>query len=154
MIKGLEFSRARKSDLAELLELYKHLICEDPDLDLSRAEAILDQLNQMEPSAIYLARIKGRLVASATLVVIPNLTRNGAPYGLVENVVTHNDFRGQGIGRALLSHVTSEAWQHGCYKVMLMTGSQKHETLNFYRKCGFEPSKTGFQIRKIPARSE
>jgi hypothetical protein len=37
---------------------------------------------------------------------------------------------------------------------MLMTGSKKPETLAFYLRAGFEPSKAGFQKRRIPARVE
>lgn len=43
------------------------------------------------------------------------------------------------------------AWEAGCYKVMLMTGSKRPETLRFYADAGFEQSKTGFQIRRPPA---
>ncbi len=42
------------------------------------------------------------MVATCTLVVIPNLTRGGTPYALIENVVTHTDHRNKGYwqGRA------------------------------------------------------
>ena len=44
------------------------------------------------------------------------------------------------------------AWEHGCYKVMLMTGSKERATLAFYRSIGFEIIKTGFEIRRVPRR--
>jgi predicted GNAT family acetyltransferase len=86
-------------------------------------------------------------VASCTLVVIPNLTRGGRPYALIENVVTRADQRNYGFGSAILKAATERAWDQNCYKVMLMTGSKNPATLNFYKSAGFEQTKTGFQMR-------
>ena len=66
--------------------------------------------------------------------------------------MTHGDFRNRGIGTQLLQAATEAAWDAGCYKLMLLAGSDSPATLNFYRNAGFEPSKTGFQKRRIPAR--
>ena len=54
----------------------------------------------------------------------------------------------------MLAEVARRAWAAGCYKVMLMTGSQRDSTLGFYRAAGFEQSKTGFQIRRLPPREQ
>ena len=40
------------------------------------------------------------------------------------------------------------AFEQGCYKVMLLTASRNSGTLDFYRSCGFETSKTGLEIRR------
>ncbi|WP_287190061.1 GNAT family N-acetyltransferase [Mesorhizobium sp.] len=93
-----------------------------------------------------------QIVASCTLVVIPNLTRGGMSYALIENVVTAAFHRKRGFGRALLERAVSIAWEHGCYKVMLLTGSTEPATLAFYRGVGFEQNKTGFQTRRLPVR--
>lgn len=90
----------------------------------------------------------GSMVTSCCLVVVPNLTRGGRPYALVENVVTHADFRGRGYGRAVVREALSHAWAAGCYKAMLLTGSKRPETLRFYEACGFRAGdKTGFVAR-------
>jgi GNAT superfamily N-acetyltransferase len=89
--------------------------------------------------------MEGRLVASCTLIIIPNLTRGARPYGLIENVVTHAEFRQKGIGGSLLRYTLQLAWEHQCYKVMLLTGRKQEETLRFYEKAGFQRGiKTGF----------
>ena len=83
-------------------------------------------------------------------MVIPNLTRGGKPYALIENMVTRADWRKRGFGSAILKAETEQAWEEGCYKVMLLTGSRKPDTLAFYAAAGFEQSKTGFQIKRYP----
>ncbi|MEH3090669.1 MAG: GNAT family N-acetyltransferase [Agrobacterium cavarae] len=145
---------AQKSDLPALLDLYQHLSPGDLAPSLADAEAIFDQFLAYPGSVIVLCEMGSVLVGSCVLVVIPNLTRGGRPYALIENVVTHGDFRRQGIGRRVLDFATARAWQAGCYKAMLMTGSTRPEIHAFYRSAGFEPSKTGFQKRQLAAREE
>lgn len=150
----LQISKACSDDIEDLLLLYRHLIPDDPYISADHATEILRKFSTFGDSAIFLGRLKQTLVTSCTLLVVPNLTRGGRSYGLIENVVTDIDYRGHGYGQALLLHTVAYAWEHDCYKVMLMTGSTKPETHAFYETCGFSASKTGFQIRQIAARKE
>ena len=86
----------------------------------------------------YGAFLDERLVSSCTLTVIPNLTRGCAPYGVVENVVTHADHRRQGHAAAVLKAALADAWAARCYKVMLLTGRKDEGTLRFYEAAGFD----------------
>ena len=125
-------------ELSALLSLYAHLHPEDGTLPPDEAAPLWGTLRR-DPNQHHLGAYQdGSLVATCTLVVIPNLTRGGRPYGLIENVVTHPDFRQRGIGTAVLEHALQTAWKCGCYKVMLLTGSKTESTLRFYEKAGFE----------------
>lgn len=154
MSKAFSLRQATRADLPALLALYVHLNPDDTDTDLARSETSFDQFLRYDGSAIFLGETDGTLVSSCALVVIPNLTRGGAPYGLIENVVTHQAYRGRGFGTAVLDAAAQRAWDQGCYKVMLMTGSKRPETLSFYQRAGFEQSKTGFQKRRVAARRD
>jgi len=145
---------ASRSDLPQLLALYPHLDPADRVPSIDVAERRLEELRKYHGSAIFIGVAERAVVASCTLIVIPNLTRGGQPYGLIENVVTHVAFRGRGFGKQLLQAAVAAAWQADCYKVMLMTGSKKPSTLAFYAAAGFEQNKTGFQIRRLPQRSD
>ena len=58
---------------------------------------------------VLVADHAGRASATCILVVVPNLTRGGRPYALIENVVTHSSLRGQGYERAVLEAALAEA---------------------------------------------
>ncbi|WP_426235231.1 GNAT family N-acetyltransferase [Pararhizobium sp. DWP1-1-3] len=141
---------AVRGDLPALLALYRQLNADDveiaPDIATERFVEITAQ-----PGMTVLIGLSGEaLTSSVTLVVIPNLTRSGAPYALIENVVTHAEYRKRGHARALIKNALECAWRQGCYKVMLLTGSKEQSTLKFYQGCGFTQNKTGFQIRRPP----
>lgn len=144
--------RATGEDLPELIQLYRHLVPGDEPLDDGKARAIWERFSRLEDASIFLAVRSTTLVATCTLVVIPNFVRSGASYALIENVVTHADFRGHGYGKAVLAHAVETAWALGCYKVMLLTGSKDPATLGFYRNAGFQTTKTGFEMRRLPPR--
>lgn len=145
--ENLVIRPAESGDLADLLELYRHLNHDDPppapEVAKERMAAILAQPGM----TVLIGFVKESAVATVTLIVVPNLTRQGAPYALIENVVTHADHRKRGYAGAVIRHAIEQAWHDGCYKVMLLTGSKDPATLRFYESCGFAQSKTGFQIR-------
>lgn len=91
-----------------------------------------------------------KIVSTCTCVIIQNLTHAQRPYAVVENVVTDENFRGKGFATACLNYAKEIAIKNNCYKIMLMTGSKKEETLNFYRNAGYtDKTKTAFDQRLI-----
>lgn len=136
-----------EAELPALLHLYAHLHSNDPVLPLDQAAEIW-KLMARPNQCVYGACWESELVATCTLIVIPNLTRGGRPYGLIENVVTHPDYRRRGYATAVLKHALEAAWGRGCYKAMLLTGSRNEDTLRFYESAGFQRGvKTGFVAR-------
>jgi GNAT superfamily N-acetyltransferase len=68
---------------------------------------------------------------------------------VIENVVTHADYRRLGLGRRVLAHALDVAWQADCYKVLLATGSTQETTLRFHEEAGFHRgSKNYFEVRR------
>ena len=148
MTSCLNIRPGNSDDLDRLLDLYIHLSPTNTRYSLEQAQEIFTRFQCYPGSQILVGEIGNVLVASCTVVVVPNLTRGGKPYALVENVVTHTDHRGKGYGKATLHAAIDHSWEQDCYKIMLMTGSSENRTLSFYESAGFSQTKTGFQIRR------
>jgi GNAT superfamily N-acetyltransferase len=148
MQSQLHIKTAGEGDLPGLLALYRQLNRQDGVLAVPDACRILQEFTRYPGSAIFIAGKGETLLSTCALVVVPNLTRGGAPYALIENVVTDTEHRKRGYGRAVLGAAIAAAWQCGCYKIMLLTGSKNPATLRFYQGVGFAQSKTGFEIRR------
>lgn len=154
MKADLSFRAASTNDVKALLDLYTYLSSDNERYPIDRAKNNISMLEKYVGSAVLIGELGGRIITTCTLVIIPNLTRGGAPYALIENVVTHPDHRGKGFGKSLLEMASNRAWEFGCYKVMLSTGSKAPSTVAFYESAGFEQSRTGFQKRRLAPRSE
>lgn len=136
---------ARKEDLTELLNLYLFLH-EDTVPENSRLlENTWKIIIEDENHHIIVNEVNGKIVSSCVCVIIPNLTRNLRPYAFIENVVTHEDYRGKGFASECLNYAKEIAIKNNCYKMMLLTGTKNEKTLNFYRNAGYNSEdKTAF----------
>ena len=143
--------QAGKDDLPALLVLYKHLNV-DPIPEVNqRITSVWEEILGDKNHHVLLIEVDKKagaapmLVATCVLLIIPNLTRDAHPYALVENVVTHSDYRKRGYGKAVLDYAKEIAVAENCYKIMLMTGRKDDETLRFYENAGYNrKDKTAF----------
>lgn len=58
-------------------------------------------------------------------------------YALIENVVTDESYRNRGLATDCLNYAKEIPMDKKCYKIMLLTGSKKESTLQFYEKAGY-----------------
>lgn len=135
----------RDTDFNSLMELYMQLH-DNPMSD--RTPEIMRLWNRVlddKDHHIIVAEEDGKIVSSCVCVIIPNLTHNQQPYALVENVITDEKYRKQGLATECLNYAKKIAESENCYKIMLLTGSKKESTLEFYRRAGYNSEdKTAF----------
>ncbi len=148
----LHRGRLRPLNLGELnalKDLYRFL--HDTDMALLNVDAEKKAWEAMQRHDVvrcYGVWLGDRLVASCILNILPNISRGSRSYGLIENVITHPEFRRQGIGQSMMQAVVEVAWQENCYKVMLLTGRVNEDVFRFYESCGFDRvGKQGFIAR-------
>lgn len=145
----VQIRNVHQDELEALLSLYQHLHPTDAPLPEGVIlRRVWSELLGDPKVHCLVADVNEEIVASAVLVIIPNLTRGARPYGLIENVVTHAAHRRKGFATRLLHHALQVAWEENCYKVMLLTSSKSREVHDFYEQAGFtKGEKTGFMAK-------
>ena len=144
----MEYRFASKQDLPSILELYKQLNPDENVISKEFAEQIWDQLNQNKSIKYFIAVDNNKVISSCNMAIILNLTRNGRPYAVIENVITDNAYRRLGIGKRIIQNAIDYAKYNNCYKVMLLSSMKRIEAHRFYESIGFSgDTKKGFEIR-------
>jgi GNAT superfamily N-acetyltransferase len=142
------FREAGPGDFEQVLRLYRQLHPQDPVLDDGSDATVFKQILETPGLHLFLLESDGSVVATTYLNVIPNLARAASPYAVIENVVVDQALRGKGFGKRIMAETLQAAWDAGCYKAMLLTGSREPATHAFYRSCGFSgDAKTAYLAR-------
>ncbi len=136
---------ATKDDFDGLMKLYTQL---HNNSIPEKTYNILDLWNRITNDKnhhIIVAEKDRNVISSCVCVIILNLTHNQQPYALIENVITDEKYRKKGFATQCLNYAKKIAIKENCYKLMLLTGSKKESTLNFYRQAGYNSNdKTAF----------
>jgi glucosamine-phosphate N-acetyltransferase len=90
----------------------------------------------------YVARLDGRVVGTATLLVEDKFIHSGGRVGHVEDVAVQQGYEKHGIGAALVRHATEEARRLGCYKVILNCYDR---LVPFYERLGYHRHDVGMR---------
>lgn len=134
-----------EKDLDGLLTLYTQLHGNPFPKKSDELNRLWSEILSDRNHHIIVCEENGEIVSSCVCVIVPNLTHGQRPYALIENVITDERYRNKGYAAACLDFAKEIAVREGCYKIMLMTGSKKESTLNFYRKAGYNSNdKTAF----------
>lgn len=148
---SLLIRRATEADLPRLVELYQQLSLDDAREDPGPPlpEVYLEVFRRIEADPNYhvlLGEAAGRIVGSATVIVVPNLTYRGRPWAEIENVVVDDAERGSGYGKALIREAIEVARRAGCYRISLTSNNRREDAHRFYESLGFRRSHQGFRI--------
>ena len=144
--------RAQAGDLPAIVDL----IAADPlgaTRDGARSAADLAAYQRAfhaidsDPAHILMAAQAGQdVVATMQLSFIPGLARHGALRAQIEAVHVRQDYRGRGLGAAILTWAINEARRRGCGLVQLTTDKSRPAAHRFYERLGFIASHEGMKL--------
>ena len=75
-----------------------------------------------------------------------NLGHQGAPSGVIEDVLVDPQYQGQGIGKAMVRHALGVCGEKGCYKVTLSSNLKRERAHAFYESLDFERHGYSFKV--------
>ena len=139
---------ATREDLKGVLALYKELRPHDSELEAQFARTKWGELIDDPTMLIVVAERDGELASTCALGLNRSIANGARPFGIIEHVVTSQNFRKQGLSRKVLEYALTLAWQHDCAKVMVLSGEALISAHRVYESVGFKGGiEKGFVIK-------
>ena len=94
------------------------------------AALLRDYKRPVEGGEVDVLCIAGEVVGLVSLI-------RREDHVLLENLAVDPSRQGEGLGRRLVDHAEASALNDGLPELRLYTNAAMHESLGFYRRCGF-----------------
>jgi GNAT superfamily N-acetyltransferase len=136
---------AVKADMPSVMKLIGQSdMSPDNELTLAQADELFEKITATGYHRLYVAELDSSIVGTFALVVVQQLSHNGARSVILEDIVVRSDLQGHGIGNQIMKSAIDRAQALGCYKICLSSGKAREQAHAFYEKLGYD--KDGFRF--------
>jgi GNAT superfamily N-acetyltransferase len=115
--------------------------------DLTAYRQAFHAIDSDSAHLLVVAETDAEIVATFQLSFLPGLARRGALRAQIEAVRVREDYRGRGLGEALMAWAIDEARRRGCTLVQLTSDKSRHAAHRFYSRLGFVATHEGMKLR-------
>ena len=133
---------ATLEDLPQLTDLLVDLFTQEADFEPDRQKQMRGLrliLEQPSRGRVFVLKNNGRILGMINLLFTIS-TAEGGFVILLEDLVIQRDFRGQGLGRKLLTYAIEFAKKKDFKRITLLTDRIEEGAHEFYKKHGFVQS--------------
>ena len=128
--------KAVLEDIPALVALLKVLFSIEEDFSFNeekQRQGLELMLKAPEQRCIMVAEHNGKIIGMCTAQLLIT-TAEGGKAALVEDMVVHQDYRKQGIGRSLLTKIEEWAYEHEAKRLELLADRGNTPALEYYKK--------------------
>ena len=143
---------AEKSDLSRIVELMKALTIMTSKAEAEGASTLADyekvfgRIERDPNHKLIVAEVDGKVVGTADLLIVPNLSHRGLPWAVMENVIVDESVRRKGVAARMVKYLVEVAKKSGCYKIGLSSSTKRHAAHRMYESLGFKQYGLGYRI--------
>lgn len=148
---GIEIDRPGLGELDTVVALWQRLVRDQRGYGTTiRVEANEENARswlsgRMTLDGVRVARDGSEIVGFVTFGGMADRFDRDGPEGIVHNLFVRSDFRGRGIGGALLTRAESLLADRGVAGVRLEILAANNAAGRFYRERGYEPHRVAFR---------
>lgn len=142
VIEGLRVEPATLDDLPELTELLFELFSQKGDFIPNREKEMRGLrllLEQPSRGRVFVLRSPIKIVGMINLLITIS-TAEGGFVLVLEDLIVHNEYRGQGFGTQLLNYAIEFAKKKKFLRITLLTNKPNEKLKRFFAKNGFVES--------------
>jgi N-acetylglutamate synthase-like GNAT family acetyltransferase len=133
---------ARRADATALQSLYRQLV---DDEHVNVTESQIQTLESDARTRLLVCEIDGHVRGTVLICLCADAMYAGQPFAVVENLVVEQEWRGHGVGQALLREVEQFCRLSNCSKMMLLSSAFRIDAHRFFERAGFRADrKRGF----------
>lgn len=145
---SIKIRKAQLHDLKPMAKLLRELFAIEDDFtfDIECHFKALTLLFYSKEATLYVAKNKNRVIGMVSMQSLVSTVMGGS-VGLIEDMIVTHDFRGQGIGKQLLTAMIDESKRLGYTRLALAAHRGNDAAHSFYQSFGFDSSNMGLMYR-------
>lgn len=129
---------AEGKDIEQLFKLYRMLVPNSKKMNVLEEQIEKIRVDPMNFSLVY--DEEGEILGSVTLNICLQALHGLRPYGVIENIIVHENHRSKNIGQKLMQHVEAYCKSIDCHRIMLLSNSQRLKAHQFFEREGYSGS--------------
>ncbi|UYO02785.1 GNAT family N-acetyltransferase [Paenibacillus sp. PSB04] len=129
---------AESQDREQLSNLYTMLVPNSKKMNV--LEEQIEKIRMDPANFLLVYEEEGALLGTLTLNICLQAMHGTRPYGLIENIVVHEDHRSNNIGQSLLKYAEEYCRSLHCHKIMLLSHSKRVRAHQFFEREGYDGS--------------
>jgi N-acetylglutamate synthase-like GNAT family acetyltransferase len=127
---------AEGTDKDKLFELYRMLVPNSKKMNVLEEQI---EIIKKHPNNFLFVYDEGEeILGTVTLNICLQALNGKRPYGVIENIIVHENHRNKKIGQKLLQYVEKYCRSLNCHRIMLLSNSTRESAHQFFEKEGFD----------------
>ncbi|MEC0239866.1 GNAT family N-acetyltransferase [Paenibacillus dokdonensis] len=129
---------AEISDKDQIFDLYRMLVPNSKKMNVFGEQI---EIIRRDPNNFLLVyEENGEILGTVTLNICLQALHGFRPYGVVENVIVHENHRNRNIGQKLLKYIEDYCKSIECHRIMLLSNSTRQRAHQFFEREGYSGS--------------
>lgn len=100
-------------------------------------EEQIDKIKTDSTNFLLVYEEEGVILGTLTLNICLQALHGESPYGVVENIVVHEDYQSKKVGKKLLDYVENYCKTIDCHRIMLLSSSKRKRAHQFFTREGY-----------------
>lgn len=129
---------ADRTDKEQISELYRMLVPNSKKRNV--LEEQIDKIRNDPNNFLLVYEQDGVLIGTLTLKVCLQALHGASPYGVVENIIVHENHQNKKVGKKSLQYVEEYCKSVDCHRIMLLSNSKRYKAHHFFEREGYDGS--------------
>jgi GNAT superfamily N-acetyltransferase len=134
---------AEGTDKDKLFELYRMLVPNSKKMNV--LEEQIETIRKHPYNFLFVYDEGGDILGTVTLNICLQALHGKRPYGIIENIIVHENHRNKKIGQKLLQYVEEYCRSLNCHRIMLLSNSVRESAHQFLEREGYDGVVKGFK---------